>query len=148
MNIVRWDPFRELEDMNVRLNRFLGQTPARTTDGEGLFFGDWTPAMDVEETDKEYLLKADLPAVKKDDVKVGIEDGVLTLEGERKQEKEEKNHKLHRIERSYGKFVRRMTVPTDVDEGKVVADFKDGVLNVHLPKSATAKPRAIKVNVM
>ena len=148
MNIVRWDPFRELEDMNVRLNRFFGQAPARTTDGEGLFFGDWTPAMDVEETDKEYLLKADLPAVKKDDVKVGIEDGVLTLEGERKQEKEEKNKKLHRIERSYGKFVRRMTVPTDVDEGKVVADFKDGVLNVHLPKSATAKPRAIKVNVM
>jgi HSP20 family protein len=148
MNIVRWDPFRELEDMNTRLNRFFSQAPVRGTDGDGVFFGDWTPAMDVEETDKEYLLKADLPAVKKDDVRVDIEDGVLTLEGERKQETEEKNRKVHRVERSYGKFVRRMTVPSDVDEQKVAADFKDGVLNVHLPKSATAKPRAIKVNVM
>jgi len=148
MNIVRWDPFRELEDMSTRLNRFVSQVPARRSDEDGVFFGDWTPAMDVEETDKEYLLKADLPAVKKDDVKVDIEDGVLTLEGERKQEKEEKTRKVHRVERSYGKFVRRMTVPSDVDEQKVVADFKDGVLNVHLPKSATAKPRAFKVNVM
>ena len=118
-----------------------------TTNADGAFFADWAPAMDVQETDKEYLIKADLPDVKKEDVKVGIEDGILSVEGERKQEKEEKGRKFHRIERAYGKFVRRMTVPTDVDATKVAAEFKDGVLNVHLPKSADAKPRMVDVKV-
>jgi HSP20 family protein len=92
-------------------------------------------------------VKADLPAVKKEDVKVSLEDGVLAIEGERKQEKEEKGKKFHRIERSYGKFVRRLAVPTDADPQKASAEFKDGVLNVHLPKSPAAKPRSIDVNV-
>jgi HSP20 family protein len=147
MKMMRWDPFRELEDMSTRLNRFFGQMPARTEE-EGRFFADWAPAVDVEETDKEYLIKADLPAVQKDDVKVGIEDGVLTVQGERKQEKEEKGKRFHRVERNYGKFVRRMSVPLDVDQQKVAADFKDGVLNVHLPKSNGAKARSIDVKVV
>ena len=146
MKMVRWDPFRELEEMSTRLNRFFGQTPMRQEE-EGAFFADWAPAMDVEETDKEYLIKADLPAVTKEDVKVGIEDGVLTVQGERKQEKEEKGKRFHRMERSYGKFVRRMSVPIDVDPQKVAAEFKDGVLNVHLPKTNGAKPRSFEVNV-
>ena len=146
MKMVRWDPFRELEDMSTRLNRFFGQTPARAEE-EGGFFADFAPPMDVEETDKEYLIKADLPAVAKDDVKVGIEDGILTVQGERKQEKEEKGKRFHRLERSYGKFVRRMSVPMDVDQQKVAAEFKDGVLNVHLPKTNGAKPRSVEVTV-
>jgi HSP20 family protein len=101
----------------------------------------------VQETDKEYLVKADLPDVKKEDVKVDVKDGMLTIEGERKQEKEEKGKKFHRIERSYGKFVRRLAMPTDVDEQKAAAEFKDGVLQVHLPKSPTAKPHAIDIKV-
>jgi HSP20 family protein len=148
MNLVRWDPFRELEDMSARLNRIFDQPPARRTGADdGVAFADWAPAVDVQETEKEYLVKADLPDVKKDDVKVDIRDGVLTVEGERKQEKEEKGKRFHRIERSYGKFVRRLALPTDVDEQKIGAEFKDGVLNVHIPKSEAAKPRSIDVKI-
>ena len=145
MNLIRFEPFRELEDMTNRLNRLFGRLPAAPPDTE--MFADWSPAMDVQETDAEYLIKADLPAVKREDVKVSVEDGVLTVEGEKKLEKEEKNKKFHRIERSYGKFVRRMAVPGDVDQLKVEADFKDGVLNVHMPKSPTAKPRSVDVRI-
>jgi HSP20 family protein len=145
MDIVRWDPFRELGDISTRLNALFGQPLGRRLEGDG--FADWMPAMDVQETDKEYLIKADLPDVKRDDVKVGVEDGVLTLEGERRQEQEEKGKKFHRIERAYGKFVRRLTLPTDVDAQKIAADFTEGVLNVHLPKSANARPRTIDVKV-
>jgi len=145
MNLVRFDPFGELEAMSTRLNRLFGSSPVASADADG--FGGWAPAVDVEETATEYAIKADLPDVKKADVKVGIENGVLTIEGERKQEKEEKGKKFHRVERTYGKFVRRLTVPTDVDQAQVAADFKDGVFNVRLPKSANAKPRSIEVKV-
>ena len=151
MNIVLRDPFREFEDMSAKLGRFFNQQYPyirRTVDDDGGFFADFSPAVDVQETDKEYVVKADLPDVKKEDVKVGIEDGVLSLEGERKQEKEEKNKKFHRVERTYGKFVRRLALPTEVDAQKVAAEFKDGVLNVHLPKTETVKPRAIAVTVV
>ena len=144
MAMVRWDPFRELEEVSARLSRMMGR---RETDADAAAFADWSPAMDLEETDKEYLLKADLPEVQKADVKVAIDEGLLTVEGERRREKEEKNKKFHRVERSYGKFVRRMAVPSDVDVASVAAEFKDGVLNVHLPKSPTAKPKAIDVKV-
>ena len=148
MNIVLRDPFREFEDMSTKLGRFFSQPYLRrTVDDDGGFFADFSPAVDVQETDKEYIVKADLPDVKKEDVKVGIEDGVLTLEGERKQEMEEKNKKFHRVERAYGKFVRRLALPTEVDAQKVAAEFKDGVLNVRLPKAESVKPRAIAVKV-
>jgi HSP20 family protein len=148
MNLVRFDPFRELEEMSSRLNRFFAQPASRrASEDDGAFFADWAPAIDVQETDREYLLKADLPDVKKEDVKVDVKEGILTVEGERKQEKEEKGKKFHRIERSYGKFVRRLALPTDVDHQKIAAEFKDGVLNVHMPKSASATPRAIDIKV-
>ena len=107
----------------------------------------WSPAVDVQENENEYLVKADLPDVKKEDVKVELLDGTLTIEGERQQEKEEKGKTFHKIEREYGKFLRRFAMPSEVDASKVQADFKNGVLNVHLPKSATAKPKAIDVKV-
>lgn len=144
MKLTRWDPVRDLEFLSNRLNQVFGPPAAR---GEEPVFADWTPSLDVEETDTEYLVKADLPEMKKDDVKVGIQDGVLSLEGERKQEKEEKTKKYHRIERSYGTFARRLAVPSDVDQQKVQAEFKNGVLTVHMPKSAAAKPRSIDVAV-
>jgi HSP20 family protein len=150
MNIVLRDPFREFEEMSTRLGRFFNPPYPYlrpTVDDDGGFFADFSPAVDVQETDKEYVVKADLPDVKKEDVKVGIEDGVLTLEGERKQEKEEKNKKFHRVERTYGRFVRRLALPLEVDAQNVAAEFKDGVLNVHLPKAETVKPRAIAVKV-
>jgi HSP20 family protein len=148
MKMTRWDPMRELEEMSGRLSRFFGAAPSRLAAGdESEFFTEWAPAVDVQETDNEYLVKADLPEVKKEDVKVAIQDGVLSVEGERRQEKEEKGKKFHRVERAYGRFMRRMAVPNDVDAARVAADFKDGVLNVHLPKSANARPRTIDVKV-
>ena len=151
MNTVRWDPFREqfreLEEVSNRLNRMFGQPLRRAGEDEATFFADWGPALDVQETDKEYIVKTDLPDVRKEDLKVDLKDGVLTVEGERKQEKEEKGKTFHRIERSYGKCVRRLALPTDIDEQKIGAEFKDGVLNIHLPKTASAKPRSIDIKV-
>jgi HSP20 family protein len=148
MTLVRWDPFRELEDMSERLNRVFTRPASRTSGGkEQLTVADWIPTVDISETDGEYLIKAELPEVKKEDVKVTVEDGVLTLQGERRQEKEEKDKRYHRVERSYGSFVRSFTLPESVDESGVKAEYKDGVLNLHLPKSEKVKPKAIEVKV-
>ena len=147
MNIVKWTPFRELEDMQTRLNRFFGDAPMRTFEADAPFFADWAPPVDVEETDKEYLIKAELPEFKKEDVKVEVVESVLTIEGERKQEKEEKGKKFYKIERSYGKFVRQFALPPEVEATKIEAEVKDGILSVHLPKTAVAKPKAIEVKV-
>lgn len=147
MALVRWDPFRELEDMSERLNRVFTRPALRSGGKETLTVADWIPTVDISETDGEYLIKAELPEVKKEDVKVTVEDGVLTLHGERRQEKEEKSKKFHRVERSYGSFVRSFTLPESVDESGVKAEFKDGVLNLHLPKTEKVKPKAIEVKV-
>jgi HSP20 family protein len=144
--LARWDPARELEEMTDRLSRLVGR-PAATGAEEALVTADWAPIVDIQETDKEYLVKAELPEVKKDDVKVTIKDGLLTLEGERRQEKDEKTKKFHRVERSYGKFVRAFSMPEDADDQKVHADFKEGVLNVHIAKSEALKAKAVEVKV-
>lgn len=148
MTLVRWDPFRELEDMSERLNRMFSRPAVPPKNGkESLTVADWIPTVDISETDGEYVIKAELPDVKKEDVKITLEDGVLTLTGERRQEKEEKSTKYHRVERSYGSFVRSFSLPDLVDETKVKAEYRDGMLNLHLPKSEKAKPRAIEVKV-
>src|SRR5262245_4115650 len=147
MNIVRWDPFRELEGIQSRLNRYFGEPAFRTGNGDELSFADWSPAVDIQETDKEYAIKADLPEMKKEDVKVQFENGVLTIEGERKLEKEEKGKTYHKLERGYGKFVRRFALPTEIDGNTVTAEFKEGVLNVHLPKMPMMKPKTVTVKV-
>ena len=142
MTLVRWDPFRELEDMSERLNRVFSRPTLRNTGKENLTVADWMPTVDISETESEYLIKAELPEVRKEDVKVTVENGVLTLQGERRQEKEEKGRRFHRVERSYGSFVRSFTLPESVDEGGVKAEYKDGVLALHLPKSEKVKPKA------
>ena len=147
MALVRWQPFHELEDIQARLNRLFSGVGLSASGDERFSFTAWAPAVDIEETEREYLVKADLPEVKKEDVKVTVDDGVLTIEGERKQEKEEKNKRFHKIERAYGKFVRRFELPTEVDAAKVQAEFKEGVLNVHLPKSSNGTPKTIQVKV-
>lgn len=148
MNLIKWDPFRELDDVSSRLNRIFGRMPSRSTsDNEMLAVADWMPSVDISETDAAYLIKGEIPGVSKDDVKVTIQDGMLTIQGERKQEKEEKNKKFHRVECSYGSFVRSFRVPDDADESAVKAEFKDGMLNVTLPKSEKAKPKSINVSV-
>ena len=147
--VTRWDPFKEMDDLQNRLAKFFGLTPARVANGgqELMTVAEWAPSVDISEDDKEWLVKADLPEVKKEDVKVTVENGVLTVTGERKFEKEEKDKKYHRIERSYGNFFRSFTLPEGADGAKVSADFKDGVLKVHLPKNEKAKAKAVEVKV-
>ncbi|MBI3478991.1 MAG: Hsp20/alpha crystallin family protein [Nitrosomonadales bacterium] len=149
MNLVKWDPFRELEDVTDRLNRIFGRSAIRTeTSPKMLGMADWSPSVDISETDTEYLIKGEIPGVKKEDVKVTLEGGMLTLQGERKMEKEEKGKKFHRVECSYGSFMRSFRVPEDADESKVKAEFKDGMISVTLPKTAkAATPKAINVTV-
>ncbi len=148
MNLIKWDPFRELEDVSNRLNRVFGRPVARMdSNSELLTMADWTPSADISETDKAYVIKAEIPGVQKEDVKVTIQEGMLTIQGERKMEKEEKDKKFHRIERSYGSFMRSFRVPDDADESAVTAEFKDGVLNVTLNKSERPKPKSIDVSV-
>jgi HSP20 family protein len=148
MAITRWDPFRELESVSDRLNRVFGRTGLLSEQtGESLGVGDWSPAVDVSETAEEYLVKAEIPGVRKEDLKVSIEGGVLRIAGERKQEKEEKSKRYHRVERFYGSFLRQFGLPEAVDEAKLNAEFKDGLLSVHLPKTAPTKPRAVEVKI-
>lgn len=151
MALTRWDPFRELEDMNERLSRVIGRTGlARGREGGGkdtLVDFDWAPSVDIAETPEDFQIKAELPEVKKEDVKISIEDGVLRISGERKQEKEEQGKKWHRVERTYGSFLRTFALPTNVDESKVRADYKDGVLTLRLPKSAEAKPKSVQIPI-
>ncbi|MCU1337996.1 MAG: Heat shock protein Hsp20 family [Bryobacterales bacterium] len=145
---VRWDAFKEMEDIGERFNRLVGRRESRRESGqETMRVADWIPTVDILEDDKEFLIKAELPEVDKKDVKVTIQQGVLTIQGERKQEKEEDGKRFHRVERSYGTFVRSFTLPEDVDESKLRAEFKDGVLMIHLPKAERPKPQAVEIKV-
>ena len=147
--LTRWDPFKEMEELQSRFAKLFGQPPARETNGgkELMTVAEWAPAVDISEDEKQWLVKADLPEVKKEDVKVTVEDGVLAITGERRFEKEEKDRKYHRVERAYGTFLRSFTLPDGADGAKVAAEFKDGVLQVRLPKSEKAKPKAVEVKV-
>jgi HSP20 family protein len=146
--LATWNPFGELDEVQNRLGSFFGGTFPRFGNGNGgLKLADWSPQVDITEDEKEYLFKTDLPEMKKDEIKVNVENGVLSVSGERKAEKEEKNKKFHRIERSYGSFLRSFVLPEDADGAKVSAEFKEGVLKLHLPKNPVAKPKAVEVKV-
>src|SRR5580765_8642238 len=128
--LTRWDPFKEMDDLQRRLGSVLGLAPQRPVNGkEEMTVAQWLPLVDITEDDQAYLIKAELPEVKKEDVKVTVENGVLTISGERKFEKEEKK-KYHRVERCYGSFARIFSLPDNGDSTKVNAEFKDGVLKV------------------
>ena len=146
--LTTWNPLRELGSLENRLDRLFGVTwPSRNGEKEAMTVAQWTPLVDISEDNNEYLVKAELPELKKEEVKVSVENGELTISGERKSEKEEKGKKFHRIERSYGSFLRSFTLPETVNGDKVSAEFKDGVLSVHLPKDEKAKPKSIEVKV-
>lgn len=150
MAITRWDPNRDFDDFFTRMVRVFGGPNQPTREGadkELMTFADWTPACDIQETPEAYLIHAEIPDVKKEDVKVTVHDGVLTLAGERRSEKEDKGKKYHRVERSYGRFQRSFTLPTSVDEAKVAATFKDGMLNVMVPKAPQAPATAREVKI-
>lgn len=149
--LTRWNPLREMEDLQRRMSTLFDWSPFRrstlTADEENITVPEWAPLVDIAEDDKEYLIKVELPEVNKDDVKVTVESGTLTISGERKAEKEEKGRKFHRIERYYGRFERSFTIPDDAEPDNVKAEFKDGVLRVHLAKSEKARPKQIEVKV-
>ena len=147
--LSRWNPLKEVEDLEKRLSHLLGRgVPAGGSDkNEAITVANWSPVVDISEDDKEYIIKAELPDVKKDDIKLNVHDDVLTITGERKYEKEEKGKKYHRVERAYGSFMRSFTLPEDADGTKVTAEYKDGLLNVRVPKSEKAKPKTIEVKV-
>jgi HSP20 family protein len=138
-----------MEDIHDRLfNLFKGSQPRNgSNEQESMTVSEWTPLVDITEDDKEYLIKVDLPEVKKEEVKVTVENGLLTISGERKIEKEEKGKRYHRVERAYGCFVRSFSLPDDADSNKVNAEYKDGLLRVHLGKSEHARPKQIEVKV-
>jgi len=144
--VSSWTPFRDLFNMQRELGRVF----------EGLFSESegispevslWLPRVDVTENKESYVIKAELPGVNKENVKITLHDGVLTLKGEKKQEKEEKDTNYHRVERSYGSFERSFTLPTGVRSEKIDASFKDGVLSITLPKAEESKPKEIEVKL-
>jgi len=146
---TRWNQLKEMEALRQGLGGLLSRSPAQRAEGqeELMSVAEWAPLVDISEDDQEYLIKAELPEVKKEDVKVTAEEGTLTIMGERKFEKEEKNKKYHRVERAYGSFGRSFSLPDDASPAKVSAEFKDGVLTVHLAKDEKAKPQYIEVKV-
>jgi HSP20 family protein len=151
MNLVKyepksvWDPFSDLWDLRSEMNRifdtFFGRPIERT------FARGWHPAVDIYEEKDHYIVKAELPGVKQDDIKILLTDSTLTLRGERKSEHEEKHEGYHRLERAYGEFQRSFQLPTEVDADKIKATYKDGILEIEIPKSEKAKPREISIKV-
>jgi HSP20 family protein len=147
--LTRWNQLRQLEALQHGLGSLFSRAPTQWPEGqeEPLAVAEWTPLVDISEDDKEYRIKVELPEVNKEDVKVTAEEGTLTIMGERKFEKEEKGRKYHRVERAYGSFGRSFSLPADASPAKVSAEFKDGVLVVHLVKDEKAKPQHVEVKV-
>jgi len=146
--LTKWDPLRDLDEFSSRLSSFFGRAPVQKRDEDNWFTrAEWSPLVDISEDEQEYLIKAELPGIEKDQVRVSVEDGLLVISGERNSENEEKNQKYHRIERSYGSFIRSFSLPDDADGAKIKADFKNGILKVHLPKDENAKPKSIEIKV-
>ena len=146
--LTRWNPFNDMETLHQRLNTLLDSAfGGRGNGGESMELTAWTPPVDISEDDKEYVVRAELPGLNKKDVNVTFENGILSISGERQQEKEQKGRRYHRVECSCGKFNRSFTLPTDIKPDQIKAEFKDGVLFVHVAKSESAKPKQIEVKV-
>ena len=149
--LIPWNPFREMDELQRRMSSLFDRNPFRrsnlATEDENISVPEWAPLVDIAEDDKEYLIKVELPEVQKEDVKVTVENGTLAISGERKAEKEQKGRKFHRVERYYGQFERNFSIPDDAEADSVKAEFKDGVLRVHLAKSEKARPKQIEVKV-
>jgi HSP20 family protein len=144
MPFTPFDPFEALGTLPTHVHTLVAHPVVAHEIGST---GDWSPAIDVQETDTEYVVKADLPEIPREQVKVGIESGILVVEGERRPTRDEATRTFHRHERAYGTFVRRLAVPSNVDESRVTAECRDGVLSVHLPKAPLAPPRSVRVPI-
>lgn len=143
MSLIRWEPFSAMDDL-LRMPSLFGRWSRLSGDGEA---AAWSPSVDISETDTEYLLKAELPAVKKEDVHVTFEDGMLSIRGERRQEKEQKGERFHRMESFRGTFSRSFSLPDAIDAAGIRAESKDGVLTVHVPKVKVEAKKATEIRV-
>lgn len=144
MTLVRWSPWRDIMSVQDEVNRlFDGLVRHREHSGAG----EWVPAVDVSETENEFIVSADAPGLKAEDIKISVANNVLTLRGEKKNVREDKEENYHRVERCYGCFERTFSLPSGVDAENIRAKYRDGVLEVRLPKSKEAKPQEIKVEV-
>ena len=146
MSIIRWEPLRELSSLQNEMNRLFSTAVDSTSGGSGAM-RRWIPAMDLVERDDEFVLRADLPGMKEEDVSVEFEDNVLSISGERKAEHEEREEGFHRVERAFGAFARTLTLPKGIDPEAITAEFKDGVLEVRIPKPEESKPRRISIRL-
>jgi len=147
MNLVRWNPRREMPTLPGRFNRLFDDPffrIGRMADDSNL--GMWNPAVDLYEKDDHFMIKAELPGVDKNDIKIDLKDRLLTLSGERNYDNEVKEENYYRRERSYGKFQRAFTLPTDVDSDKIKADFIDGVLEIEVPKPEEKKAKQVTIH--
>lgn len=147
MSLIRWEPFGAMDDFFRMPSRFWRLPRLSGLSEENGSGGQWSPAVDISETEAEYLIKAELPAVKKEDVRVTVDDRMLTISGERKQEKEQSGEKFHRIESFHGSFVRSFTLPESIDAAAIRAESKDGVLTVHVPKSKIEAKKPMEIRV-
>jgi HSP20 family protein len=148
MAIVRWEPLRELSSLQNEMNRLFNTVfDAPATPGNGGTMRRWVPAMDLLETADHFVLRADLPGMTQDDVKIELEDSTLTVSGERKSEHEDKQEGYYRVERAFGSFSRSLTLPKGVDADAVTANFENGVLEIRVPKPEERKPRRISIAV-
>jgi len=143
MNVIRWEPFREVDEM-LRQYSPLFSRALRRNRGEA---GEWTPVADISETEQEYVIKAELPEVKKEDVKVTLDNGIMTIAGERKYQKEQDDASEIRIESFYGTFSRSFSLPDNIDAKGIRAETKDGVLRVKIPKMQAAVPKTVSIEV-
>jgi HSP20 family protein len=141
MSLIRWNPYRNLVSLPREINRFFNDFGLDVWNTDTV----WSPAVDITETENGYEVKAEIPGMKKDEIKINYEDDMLTLSGERNHEKEEKNKNYHRIERHYGKFQRSFYLPKHVKADVIKANYKNGVLTVNIPKSEEAKPKEIAI---
>jgi len=148
MALIRWDPFREMSSLQERMNRLLADYRTRSPFGEEeMAQGAWIPAVDIYETKESIVLNVELPGVTKEDISLEVKDSTLTIKGEKKLEKNVKEENFHRMERTYGSFTRAFTLPSTVQQDKVKAKFRDGILEIMLPKAEEARPKQIKVDV-
>lgn len=145
MNIVRYDPFRELRNLQDEMTRLFSGVAPSSLSREEMMHGAWNPSVDIYEDKENLVLEAELPGMKREDFELSIENNVITLHGERKFEKKSEGDNYHRVERSYGSFTRSFTLPQTVTPDGAVADFANGVLRVSLPKREETKARKIEI---
>ena len=148
MALIRWDPFREISTLQERMNRLFSEMARRSPVAEEeMIQGAWIPPVDIFETGDSIVIKAELPGISKEDITLEVKENTLTIKGEKKFEKDVKEESYHRVERSYGAFQRAFSLPGTVQQDKVKAKFRDGILEITIPKAEEAKPKQIKVDV-